>query len=229
MKILSIDTSSSICSVSILEDKEVIKEKENNDIKTHSQKLMPLIDELFNECNIKLKDIDLIACCVGPGSFTGVRIGVSTVKAFADVMNIPVIGVTSLEGLAYNVKKYGYICSLIDAKNNNVYFGLFEFENDQYKIINKLKADNINNIIDELKQYNNITFVGDGAAIYKDIIEKKLSNCKFVDSKFNEQTSVSIAHIARKLYENGENGTSENLIPIYLRKSQAERVLEGEK
>lgn len=90
MKILAIDTSSKICSVSILEDRKLIKEKHNDDEKTHSQKLMPLVDEIFRECNLNLKDINLLSCCIGPGSFTGLRIGISTVKAFSDVTNIPV-------------------------------------------------------------------------------------------------------------------------------------------
>ena len=85
MRILAIDTSSKICSVCILEDNQLIIEKHNNDEKTHSQKLMPLIDMTFKESNLCLNDIDLLACCQGPGSFTGIRIGISTVKAFADV------------------------------------------------------------------------------------------------------------------------------------------------
>ena len=90
MKILAIDTSSRICSVSILEDKNLIIEKHNNDEKTHSQKLMPLIDEIFKESKYELKNIDLLACSLGPGSFTGLRIGISTVKAFSDATKIPV-------------------------------------------------------------------------------------------------------------------------------------------
>lgn len=90
MNILAIDTSSKICSVSILEDKNLIIEKHNNDEKTHSQKLMPLVDEIFKESEYSLEDMDLFACCIGPGSFTGLRIGISTVKAFSDVTQIPV-------------------------------------------------------------------------------------------------------------------------------------------
>lgn len=90
MKILAIDTSSKICSVSILEDKNLIIEKHNDDEKTHSQKLMPLIDEIFKESKYSLEDMGLLACCIGPGSFTGLRIGISTVKAFSDVTLVPV-------------------------------------------------------------------------------------------------------------------------------------------
>ena len=125
MKILAIDTSSKICSVCILEDNALILEKHTDDEKTHSQNLMPLIDELFKEVNLTLDNIDLLACCLGPGSFTGIRIGLATIKAFADAKNIPVTGVTSLESLAYNVEQTGLIVSLIDAKNDNVYYSLY--------------------------------------------------------------------------------------------------------
>ena len=91
MKILSIDTSSSICSVAILEDNKLIKEISNNDSNTHSVKLMPQIEQILKETNLSLSDIDLLACDKGPGSFTGIRIGISTVKAFNDVTNIPSI------------------------------------------------------------------------------------------------------------------------------------------
>ena len=104
MKILAIDTSSKICSVALMEDQKIILEKHTNDEKTHSQNLMPLIDNLFQETDLTLDDIDLLACCLGPGSFTGIRIGISTVKAFSDAKNIPVTGVTSLESLAYNIQ-----------------------------------------------------------------------------------------------------------------------------
>ena len=87
MKILAIDTSSKICSVSILEDNDVIIEKHTNDEKTHSQNLMPLVDEIFKESNLSLDDMGLLSCCLGPGSFTGIRIGIATIKAFADVKN----------------------------------------------------------------------------------------------------------------------------------------------
>ena len=101
MKILSIDTSSSICSVAILENNVLIKEMHNYSEKEHSETLMPMIDEIFKETGLTLDNIGLIACSVGPGSFTGIRIGIATVKAFADAKNIPVVGVNSLEALAF--------------------------------------------------------------------------------------------------------------------------------
>ena len=122
MKILCIDTSSKLCSVAILEDTNLIKKLELDNGLTHSETLMPLIKELFEKSNLALKDIDLLVSDIGPGSFTGIRIGVATCKAFSDSLNIPCIGISSLEVLAYNAKNDGIICSTIDCKNDNCYF-----------------------------------------------------------------------------------------------------------
>jgi len=125
MKILAIDTSSDVCSTAILENEKLIDENNLDNGKTHSENLMPLIQELLNRNNLNVKDIELIACSVGPGSFTGIRIGVSSMKPIAEVLNIPVVSVTSLETLAENVRKDGIRVALIDAKNNQVYCGIF--------------------------------------------------------------------------------------------------------
>ena len=170
MKILAIDTSSKICGVTIVENEKVLIKLINDDEKTHSVKLMPMIDKAFKDTNLSLDDISLLACCIGPGSFTGVRIGIATIKAFSDVKNIPVVGITSLESLAYNVKQISkptsLICSLIDAKNENVYCGLYNFSNNfNYANIFAENIDitisKISNIINE-KQFTDIIFVGDG-------------------------------------------------------------------
>ena len=127
MKILSITTSSSICSVSILNDYTIIKELSLNNAKTHSENLMPLISQILSETSISLDNIDCISCDIGPGSFTGIRIGISSVKAMAEAKKIKIIPVTSLQALSYNINiESGYICSLIDARNDNVYCGIFD-------------------------------------------------------------------------------------------------------
>ena len=224
MKILSIDTSSKICTVCIYEDNNVLIELNNDDERTHSQKLMPMIQKAFESVNLTLNDINLIACAKGPGSFTGIRIGIATAKAFSDVKKIPVVGVTSLEGLAYNLGSSGLICSLIDAKNNNVYYGLFEFENNELKNTFILSSDNIENVItyiDTLQtNYSSISFIGDGAYLYKNLIVSKLSN-KFNNITFAEDTknlanSISIAKAAYNKYNHGEFGDSNSLVPTYL-------------
>lgn len=232
MKILAIDTSSKICSVSILEDKNLIIEKNSNDEKTHSQKLLPLIKEVFDTVGITLEDINLIACCIGPGSFTGIRIGVSTIKAFADAKNIPVIGITSLESLAYNILTPGYIVSLIDAKNDNVYFSLHKLdESGKYTLVMNYLADNINNIITILNTYSNeiLHFVGDGSITHKDLITTNFNKAIFAKDSENLQNSISVAKAGFDKYNLGLAGDTNTLSPIYLKKSQAERALDGEK
>ena len=228
MKILAIDTSSKICSVSILEDKNVIIEKHNDDEKTHSQKLMPLIDETLKEVNLCLDNIDLLACSQGPGSFTGIRIGISTVKAFADVKNIPIIGVTSLESLAYNINNSGLIATLIDAKHDNVYFALYELKDGKYSTLIEPVSETISNVIQTLKNYTStITFVGDGSEVHKDILATEFSNCVFSSAEQTVQTSISVGKSAFDKYNTDGYEPKFTLSPIYLKKSQAEINLEN--
>lgn len=222
MKILSIDTSSNLCSVALLDDNQTIQELVIDNNKTHSQNLMPLIQQLFVKSNIGLPEIDLIACNKGPGSFTGIRIGIATAKAIAEVANIPVIGVSSLDCLAYNVPNAtGVICSLIDANNNQVYCGIFDKE---YNLINDYLADDISNVTPILDNYDDITFVGTGSVNYKDILSKTYSNAKF--STNNNQHSANIGKCAFEKYKNGYTETADTVLPMYLRKSQAERMKE---
>ena len=232
MRILAVDTSSKNCSVAIVEVYEnknynIIAFENSDDEKTHSQKLMPIVDKVFKEHNLTLKDMDLLACCVGPGSFTGIRIGIATMKAFADVTNIKTVSVTSLESLSYNIEEDGIIIPIIDCKNNNVYSAIFSKENNTYKQIGKNIADNIDNAISLYKanaENKNITFVGDGSILYKDLLTSKLSN-KLIFSNKNTQSSISLAKCAYDKYLEGLYGDSNNLSPLYLRKSQAERAL----
>lgn len=229
MKILSIDTASSICSVAILEDKKVIKEIKNNDSNTHSVKLMPQIEQIFKDTNLNLEDIDLLVCDKGPGSFTGIRIGISTIKAFHDVTNITAIGITSLMGLAYNVNFNGYICSLIDAKNSNVYYGLFDNSSKKYVKTGEYLAENINSVTEILKICNKpIFFVGNGSIVYKDVLESSLKEkAIFSDNeKANDLTAISIGQAAFDVFTNSKFDKEYNLSPIYLKKSSAERELE---
>ena len=223
MKILSIETAGNICAVALTEDDKLIKEEILNDGNTHSVKLMPLVDKLLSETNIKISDIDLFACDIGPGSFTGIRIGVSTIKAFMDVTNKKALGISSLEILAENIdNNKDIVCTLIDAKNENVYYGFFKKENEKYEKIADLGFDNIDNVIQIVKQKNKkIIFIGNGSTIYKDMIESELENIEIIsDEEKNNLNARNIAFIALKKQE--EAVDSNNLRPLYLRKSSAE-------
>ena len=222
MKILSIDTASNLCTVAVLENTTCIKEIIVDDARNHSEKIMPVIEQSLSETTLSLQDIDLIVCDKGPGSFTGIRIGVGTVLAFEDTLNIPCIGISSLETLAYNVKNDGLICSLIDAKNDNVYFGLFKLEQNDYTKIGEFDFKNISEVVSVLKDYSApITFVGDGSIQYKDLLTSNLNNCLFCDKNELSSYSLGIAGL-----NNYKKGIQTSVMPLYLRKSQAERALE---
>jgi len=215
MLILAISTSSNTCSVSILEDENCIKELNIINQRTHSENLLPLIDELFKETKLSLKDINLIACDNGPGSFTGIRIGISTVKAMAEAMGIPVITSSSLEALSYNTEDTcDYIVSLIDARNNQVYCGIF---NRNHDLVEEYIADDIKSALETVYKYENLIFIGDGFEAHKDLIGQEKVYDNIVHSK-------NIGLNAYKKFKDGIKQTADEIQPMYLRKSQAERM-----
>lgn len=238
MKILAIDTSSKMCSVAMLDDTNVIYEKHLEDENTHSQKLMSMVRQVLEDSKLSLHDVDLLACSVGPGSFTGTRIGVSTVKAFSFATDIPIVSVSSLEGLAFNTQssyfkdESQYVCPVIDAKNDNVYFGVFKITKDTFLPVEDFSAKNVDEMLEILtKKYSSlpIIFVGDGAVNHKYSILQKLKKSIFVIDALNNQSAISVGKCAFYKYFEGNYGDSNSIIPMYLKKSQAERVLEGEK
>lgn len=213
MKILCIDTSNQMCSVAILEDTTLLNKLELNNGLTHSETLMPLIRQLLDKCNLSLKDINLLVSDIGPGSFTGIRIGISTVKAFSDSLNIPCVGINSLEVLAYNVKEDGLICSTINCKNDNCYFALYQLSNGTYTIIEKPSAKTIQEVLEILNtKYPNekFHFIGDGIPSFS-------TDC------YQNVENLGIAGF-RKFVDNNYNG--EEILPLYLKKPQAQKQLE---
>jgi tRNA threonylcarbamoyladenosine biosynthesis protein TsaB len=227
LKILSIDTASNICGVSILDDTHSICKLDQDTGRTHSENLMPMIQQAFKQSNLTLKDIDLLVCDKGPGSFTGIRIGVATVKAFHDSLKIPCIGISSLEALAYSVKKDGFIASIMDCKNDNCYFALYELKNSKYIEIMSPTADTITNALKICHQNifddSSITFVGDGSEIYKNIILKEFENCIFADLENNLLDSYYVGLAGLSKYQENK---FEDVLPLYLKKPQAQRQLE---
>jgi len=215
MLILAISTSSNTCSVSLLEDDKCIQELNIINQRTHSENLMPLIDELFKTTKLSLKDVNLIACDNGPGSFTGIRIGISTVKAMAEAMQIPVISVSSLEALSYNATDSSkYIVSLIDARNNQVYCGIF---NENHELVEEYMADDISNVMQKISTYNDSKYVGDGFEAHKEMFSQEEIYDNILHSK-------NIGISAYRKFKNGIKQTADEIQPMYLRKSQAERM-----
>ena len=220
MKILAIDTTSEVCGVAILEDENLIIENSLTNGLTHSENLMPLVKEALEKSEITLKEIDLIAVSTGPGSFTGIRIGVASVKAIAEVNDLKIAEVTSLESLAKNiVESNNTKVSLIDARNNQCYCGVFDNEINLKK---EYMADDIHNILESLKEYNEIIFVGNGAELHKELILENFPNAKF--SSENSQTAYACGLVGLKKYRENQLETADTILPNYLRKSQAERL-----
>lgn len=229
MKILSIETASNTCSVALLEDTKVIKELSICDEHTHSQKLMPLVSQLFNETNLKLENIDLFACDKGPGSFTGIRIGIATIQAFSDTFFKPLIGVSSLEALTHNITSEGYICSLVDAKHDNVYCSVSLYKQNVYTKIQNDSFENIYDLAQSLKKDNNfIFFVGNGSIVYKDVLKSELKEKAIIlpEESLHNINAISIGRVAfLKFLEHPDKDFS-FIEPLYLKKSSAEIALE---
>lgn len=231
MKILSIDTSSNICGVSILEDTNLICKLDADTGRTHSENLMPMIDEALKKAELKPADINLIVCDIGPGSFTGIRIGVATAKAFSDSLNIPCVGISSLEALAYKPMFLGYVCSMIDCKNDNCYFALYEKKDDGLEALIEPQAENIESALAILNSYYEdtlnsapIAFVGDGAEIYKTEISQTFENADFLPDEFNVLNSDALALAGLSKFNSGIE--LDDVLPLYLKKPQAQRQLE---
>lgn len=213
MKILCIDTSSKLCGVGIFENEKLIDKIELNNGLTHSETLMPILKQILEKNSLVLKDFDLIAIDIGPGSFTGIRIGVATAKAFSDSLTISCVGIDSLEILAYQIKEPSIICSAIDCKNDNCYFALYELRNNEYVILEAPSAKTKQEVTDLLdSKYSNkeIKFVGDAFS------SKSLFNHLSVEN-------LNLAAL-KKFTRNNFHG--EEILPLYLKKSQAERQLE---
>lgn len=223
MKILAIDTATEVCSVAILEDNKVILNKTLDAVNTHSVALMPLIDEIFKESHLSLQDIDLFVCDKGPGSFTGIRIGLSTVKAFCDVSNTPCVGITSLEGFAYKITNFdGVICSILNANHGNVYAGIFEINNNKISKLDDYCFDTLENIISKINTYQkNTFFVGNCGTLFKDMIQSGCKNeFKICSDEHISATDIGIAGFYK--FKDGLYGDSDFLTPLYLKKSSAE-------
>lgn len=229
MKILAIDTSGSNCSVAIIDNEKIISDFNLNTGTTHSQNLVPMLEQIQNFTKIDLKDIDVIACCTGPGSFTGIRIGIATAKGIALSLSKPVIGISSLESLAYNVPAFdGTICSIIDAKNENVYSGIYN-QSPYPTLAYDYVSDSIYTLIEKLKNVSGkIVFVGDGSIAYKEKLQEAFGeNAYFIPDHLNTQFATSLARATINYAKENKYISCDELKPLYLKKSQAERMLDN--
>ena len=232
MKILGIDSSGLVASVAIVEDNDLKGEYTVNYKKTHSQTLLPMLDEVARMIELDLNTIDAIAVSGGPGSFTGLRIGSATAKGLGLALNKTLIHIPTVDALAYNLIGHrDMVCPLMDARRNQTYTGLYRFDGNKMQIVKPQCAVGIDEIISEINKTGEaVVFLGDGVAVFENYIKE---NCQvpysFAPAHVNKQRAGAVAALGLIYYENGQTETAVEHKPDYLRLSQAERErLEGE-
>lgn len=226
MRILAIDSSGLVATVAILEDDQTIAVYTVNYKKTHSQTLLPMLDEIVKMTEFDLSTVDAIAVTGGPGSFTGLRIGAATAKGLGLALNKPLIHIPTVDGLAYNLYgTAGLICPIMDARRSQVYTGLYRFENDEFQVVEQQMAISLQELVEKLNQYGEkVTFLGDGVPVYKEELKKELQvEYSFAPAHMNRQSAAAVGALGMKYYEEGRIETATEHRPDYLRLSQAER------
>lgn len=229
MKIIAIDASGIAGSVAYMKDGQLVGEYYICDKLTHSETIMPMMEHLKGLIGIDLSEIDAIAVTSGPGSFTGLRIGVATAKAMALALNVPIIGVPTLDVIAHNmVFTQDLICPIMDARRNQVYTSIYKWKEEVLERICEHEAMDMQELLDRFETLKgDIIFVGDGIENFKgQIIDRLGERAKFSPSFLKMQRASTLGHIACEEYKKGNLEDADLFTPIYLRKSQAERELE---
>lgn len=238
MRVLAIDSSGLTATVAVVEETQTVAEYTINYKKTHSQTLIPMIDEVVKMTELDLGTIDAIAVAGGPGSFTGLRIGSATAKGLGLALNKPLIHVPTVDGLAYNV--FGcedIICPIMDARRNQVYTGIYTFSKKAgekegrnlvepvFQVIKMQMAVSIEELAERLNRYRRpVVFLGDGVPVYENVLAEKLTvPYSFAPAYMNRQRAAVVGTLAIQYYKSGKFETAEEHRPDYLRVSQAER------
>lgn len=214
MLILATDASTQAATAAVLCDGQIVCEYTQNQKKTHSVKLLPMIEQMLSDVDLTLQNIDVFACGIGPGSFTGLRIGVATVRAFAKTQEKPAVAVNTLEALAYNASWYGgSVCAMVFARENECYYAVYQHG----QCITAPNVDTVENILKQVP--DNTVFVGDGAVHHASMVGTE----RVLGTKHSLVSAASMAYVAETKVLRGETVSAEGLVPLYLRKCQAER------
>ena len=225
MKILALESSSLVASAAILEDETIIAEYTTNFRKTHSQTLLPMVDEIVKMTGTDLHTLDAIAVSSGPGSFTGLRIGAATAKGLGLALNIPLIAVPTLDAAAYNfMGADGIVCPIMDARRSQVYNGLYHTR-DSFEIVRASRALAVEELIGELNEMGErVIFSGDGVPVSAAAIdlEMKVPYC-YAPANMNRQRAAAVAALGGEMFKRGDTVPADAFVPEYLRMSQAER------
>ena len=228
VKILAIESSGLVASAAIATETTLLAEYTVNFKKTHSQTLLPMVEEIVSMLGIDLKDLDAIAVAEGPGSFTGLRIGCATAKGLGLALNKPIIPVPTTQGIAVNVYgTEGILCPLMDAKRNQVYTGLYRYNKEGFTVVEDQMAISIEEIVEKVNKLGeSVTYLGDGVEVFASILSEKTTvPFSFAPMHCSKQRAGALAMRAIQLYHAGIVQTAAEHEPNYLRLSQAEREL----
>ncbi len=228
MRILGIESSSLVASVAVVTDEVMTAEYTVNFKKTHSQTLLPMIDEVVEMLGMELDSVDAIAVSGGPGSFTGLRIGSATAKGLGFAMKKPLVHVPTVDAMAYNL--FGsdlLICPIMDARRNQVYTGLYRCK-EELEVVKAQCAMDMKELMEELDGWGEtVVFLGDGVPVYRPMIEEMMKTAHlYAPAHLNRQRAGAVAALGAKYLAEGKVVSAEEFEPDYLRKSQAERERE---
>ena len=225
MLILAFETSAKAASVALLVGDKLLSESYQNTGMTHSQTLMVMAEDMLKQCGKTAKDVDAVAVAEGPGSFTGVRIGVAAAKGFAWGREIPCCGVSTLEAMAQSLGIYdGYICPVMDARRSQVYNALFEADRGEITRIREDRAISLDDLAEDVKKLEKTVFlVGDGSILCYNTLLERVPSLVLPPEHRMHQRAVGVGIIAARQIRAGISGDAAALTPNYLRLSQAER------
>ena len=229
MQILAIESAAMTASAALLRDGIVAAEYTVDFKKTHSQTLLPMIDEIVSMTDTDLKELDAIAVSEGPGSFTGLRIGSATAKGLGLALKKPLVAVPTLEAMAYQCWGSACpVCPVMDARRGQVYTALCRFDRQgNMETVREQQVVMLSDWLEELKKTAEpILFVGDGIPVVEQQIRAALPDCLFAPPHMNRQRAAAVGALAEVLFARGKLQTAAEHTPCYLRKSQAERERE---
>lgn len=232
MIVLGIDSSTQVNTVALIDQGRLLAETIMNTSISHSQRLMPMIDMILKEVGINITDIDGVAVSSGPGSFTGLRIGMTSAKAIAWATNKPLVGVPTLDGIAYNAQGVsGIICPILNARRNQVYASLYRFEKGELERICEYMAIEPMELIKKLHTIDGkITLLGDAIEEFATVFEENLADRLAIPTSANRLPRASqVAYLGWIRLQKGEADSSINLSPLYIRKADAELKLQQRK
>ena len=244
MKLLAIDSSGLVASVALLVDDVLVGEYTIHNKKTHSQTLLPMIADMLAMAEVDKNELTAIAVAAGPGSFTGLRIGAATAKGLAQALDIPIVPVSTLEGLAYNLQGTdALVCPIMDARRLQAYYGIYDVRGKMPVSLTEEAAEPIETVMEKVRELGRETvFLGDGVPVFKDRLIEGLGECpiridasltdsdapdtalaRFAGDAVRYQKASSLAALGRIYLADGREVTAAEFVPKYLRMSQAER------